>query len=95
MQYLEYQAAESVYKSDVRRMRAVLVSADYMTSENDLERLWDEYSSAKGNGWTHLPENDAELLEILLVGFGVGPMPEDEDDFFRIWPSHWTGCEPE
>jgi hypothetical protein len=95
MQYLEYKTAESRYKPDVRRMRAVLVSAGYMASENDIELLWDDYSRARSAGWTSLPSDDAKLLEILLVGLGVGPMPDDEESFYHAWPSHWTGAEPE
>lgn len=95
MQYLEYKPGKTAQTSDIRRMRALLVNAGYMTSENDIERLWDDYSRARDKGWTHLPEADSELLEILLVGFGVGVMPEDEEGFYRTWPSHWTGAVPE
>lgn len=66
-----------------------------MTSENDIEHLWDDYSRAMDTGWASIPEDDAKLLEILLVGFGVVPMPEGGEDYFLPWPSHWTGSVPE
>ena len=88
MEYLEYKAAKSDYTPDVRRMRAVLARAGYMASENDIERLWDDFSSARSSSWFNLPEDDAELLSILLTGFGIQQMPDD--DFSFLWPSHWA-----
>jgi hypothetical protein len=95
MQYLEYRVRKSVFKPDFCRMRAVLISAGYLATESDIERLWDDYSSASGKGWIATPEQDAELLEILLFGFGVGSMPVDEVGSFRTWPSYWKGVYPE
>ncbi|QUG93121.1 hypothetical protein GR140_30620 (plasmid) [Pseudomonas putida] len=92
MEYLEYKTAKSEYAADIRRMRATLVNAGYMASENDVERLWDDYSYAvlMKPKWAELPDDDEELLKILLIGFGVNPVPHDFDsDIFHAWPSHW------
>ncbi|NWC84254.1 hypothetical protein E6B08_17545 [Pseudomonas putida] len=92
MEYLEYKAAESAKTADIRRMRATLVQAGYMASENDVERLWDDYSFAfrMRPSWAALPDDDGELLKILLIGFGVNAVPYDIDsDCFHSWPSHW------
>ncbi|WP_153785280.1 hypothetical protein [Pseudomonas sp. EMN2] len=91
MEYLEYRPAQTQYSADVRRMRATLAKAGYMASENDIERLWDDYSSARRfgkGGWSDLPDDDATLLNILLMGFKVIPIPYDVDDCFPL-PSHW------
>lgn len=91
MEYLQYKAANSHRTPDVRRMRAVLAQAGYMTSENDVEKLWDDYCERGYRGkWITPPEDDAELLGLLLIGFGVNPTPTDEDDgsFYRF-PLHW------
>lgn len=47
MEYLQYTPAPSARSADVRRMRAALANAGYMASENDIERLWDDYSFAR------------------------------------------------
>jgi hypothetical protein len=70
-------------------MRAVLAIAGYMASENDIERLWDDYSRARHASWETPPNVDAELLSVLLMGFGVEPVPGN-DDFSYLWPSHWA-----
>ncbi|AUZ62170.1 hypothetical protein PRJ_5612 (plasmid) [Pseudomonas sp. XWY-1] len=91
MEYLQYTAAPSARSADVRRMRAALANAGYMASENDIERLWDDYSFARRfykAGWFDLPQDDEQLLEILLAGFKVKPVPYDDDDSIQ-WPSHW------
>lgn len=88
MEYLEYKAAKSDYTPDVRRMRAALASAGYMASENDIERLWDDYSSSRRSSWIDPPRENAELLKILFVGFGIDAVPDDDDSY--LWPSHWA-----
>ncbi len=63
-----------------------------MASENDVERLWDDYSYAvrMKRSWMELPDDGEELLKILLIGFGVNPVPYDFDaDIVHAWPSHW------
>jgi hypothetical protein len=89
MEYLEYTSANTSNKPDVRRMRAVLVKAGYMASENDIERLWDDYSSTSRGKWVTPPSDDAELLQILLVGFGIEAIPDDAEDW-QPWPAHWA-----
>lgn len=74
-------------------MRAVLAGGGYMAFELDLERLWDEFSQANciRGKWQALPADDAELLEILLVGFGVNEpkYPADIDTPSINYPGHW------
>mgnify|MGYP000082201937 CR=1 FL=1 len=96
MEYLRYTPAPSARSADVRRMRAALAKAGYMASENDIERLWDDYSFAirfSKAGWFDWPQDDEQLLEILLVGFKVKPVPYDDDDSIQ-WPSHWYYLPP-
>ena len=87
MQYLEYKPAVTDYTADVRRMKATLVQAGYMASENDIERLWDDYSRARSTSWEALPSDNAELLTILLTGFGVQTVAMDDEEY--LWPRHW------
>ncbi|MNJ38478.1 hypothetical protein D3C77_333260 [compost metagenome] len=87
MQYLEYKSAVTDYTADVRRMKASLVQAGYMASENDIERLWDDYSRARSTSWEELPSNSADLMLILLTGFGLRSVPMGDDEY--LWPRHW------
>ncbi len=88
MEYLQYITGNSSDKPSIRRMRAVLANAGYMASENDIERLWADYSDAIRGKWVAPPSDEAELLKILLIGFGVEELPSDEDDW-QPWPAHW------
>lgn len=93
MQFLQYHTPKLIYPEDVRRMRAVLAGAGYMAFELDLERLWDEFSQANSfrGKWQALPENDADLLAVLLIGFGVNEpiYPADIDAPTINYPGHW------
>lgn len=86
MEYLEYIPAKSRYSVDVRRMRAVLYKAGYMASDNDIERLWDDYSSAMCAGWIEIPDDESKLLRILLIGFRIESPQCDEESSI---PEHW------
>lgn len=86
MQFLEYKSHQlGRYAEDVRRMRAILVNAGYMATEIDIYTLWDDYSRNCLCSWKMLPDDDQQLLTILLCGFGVGPAPA-EDSVPRFWP---------
>jgi hypothetical protein len=93
MQFLQYHTAKLNYPEDVLRMRAVLAGAGYMAFEIDLERLWDEFSQAScmRGKWQTLPPDDAELLAVLLVGFGVNEpvYPAGIDAPTINYPGHW------
>lgn len=86
MQFLEYKSHRfGRYAEDVRRMRAILVNAGYMATEIDVYTLWDDYSGACLASWKNLPDDDQELLKVLLCGFGLGPAP-DEGSIPTFWP---------
>lgn len=93
MQFLQYRTPKLNHPEDVRRMRAVLAAAGYMAFEIDLERLWDEFSQANSfrGKWHDLPTDDAELLAVLLVGFGVNEpkYPSDIEVPTVSYPAHW------
>lgn len=65
---LEYKT-ELRYPWDIERMRNVLNAAGYEASENDIERVWIEYSDSFAAVWMRLPEDDKELLDTLLYYF--------------------------
>ena len=65
---LRYEAnkREVLYLDDCERVQTALRGVGIDRTLLQIERIWQAYSNESCAGWLHLPENDEDILSVLV-----------------------------
>ncbi len=53
------------YRSDIERIKKILIKKGYNANMTNSEELWDKYSDSMCAGWMNLPEEDEEVFDCI------------------------------
>lgn len=70
------------FPEHLARMRACLQQAGCYASDNDITLAWARYSDSLCAGWLSLPDNDTDLMQVLLSY--LPPASTTEDGSLRL-----------